>query len=124
VDAEVYLGLRFSGRPPALQDVKGLGAELLLPHWTAAPPSFIRRAHRVQMLVIPWTVDSPRQMRRTVMDGVDGIITQHPARLTEAVASLRNILPAKRQGREQPGYSVFSGKNSSSFAPLRARDVM
>jgi glycerophosphoryl diester phosphodiesterase len=124
LDAKVHLGLRFSGRPPALRQVKALGAEVLLPHRTAAPLSFIHRAHQAQMLVIPWTVDSPREIRRAVLEGVDGIITKHLANLAEAVASLRNIWPAERQGREQPGFSVFSAKNSSSLSPLRARDVM
>ena len=41
------------------------------------------------MLVIPWTVDSPRQMRRTILEGVDGIITNYPAKLTETVARLQ-----------------------------------
>lgn len=117
LDPKVHLGLRFSGRTPALRQVKALGAEVLLPHLTAAPLSFIQRAHRAQLLVIPWAVDSPRQMRRNVLDGVDGIVTNHPAKLTEAVASLRNILRAARQSREQPGFSVFSGKNSSSHPP-------
>jgi len=101
VDAEVNLGLRLSGRPPALQDVKALGADLLLPHWAVAVPPLIRRAHRAQLLVIPWAVDSPRQMRRTVLDGVDGIVTNHPAKLTAAVANIRNTLRAARQGREE-----------------------
>ena len=89
LDAKVHLGLRFSGRPPAIERAKALGAEVLLPHWKATSPSFIRGAHRASMLVIPWTVDSPRQMRTTIREGVDGIITNYPAKLTEAVARLQ-----------------------------------
>ena len=51
------------------------------------------------MLVIPWTVDSPRQMRRTLLLGVDGIITNYPARLTEAVARLQKAVRAARARR-------------------------
>ncbi|HMD87135.1 MAG TPA: glycerophosphodiester phosphodiesterase [Terriglobia bacterium] len=93
LDAKVHLGLRFAGRPPAIRHAKALGAEVLLPHWSAASPSFIRRAHRASMLVIPWTVDSPRQMRRTILGGVDGIITNFPAKLAEAVARLQKAVP-------------------------------
>jgi glycerophosphoryl diester phosphodiesterase len=89
MDAKVHLGLRFAGRPPAIRHVKALGAEVLLPHWKATSPSFILRAHRAAILVIPWTVDSPRQMRRTILEGVDGIITNYPAKLTETVARLQ-----------------------------------
>jgi glycerophosphoryl diester phosphodiesterase len=89
LDAKINLGLHIAGRPPAMRQAKALGAGVLLPHWTAASPSFIRRAHRASMLVIPWTVDSPRQMRRTILEGVDGIITNYPAKLTETVARLQ-----------------------------------
>jgi glycerophosphoryl diester phosphodiesterase len=41
------------------------------------------------MLVIPWTVDSLRLMRRTILEGVDGIITNYPAKLTRIVARLQ-----------------------------------
>jgi glycerophosphoryl diester phosphodiesterase len=50
------------------------------------------------MLVIPWTVDSPRQMRSTILEGVDGIITNYPAKLTEAVARLRKTRAPQRPG--------------------------
>jgi glycerophosphoryl diester phosphodiesterase len=89
LDAKVHLGLRFAGRPPAIRHLKALGAEVLLPHWKATSPSFIRVARGAAMLVIPWTVDSPRQMRRTILAGVDGIITNYPATLTETVANLQ-----------------------------------
>jgi glycerophosphoryl diester phosphodiesterase len=94
LDAKVHLGLRFVGRPPAIHHVKALEAEVLLPHWTAGSPSFIRRAHRASLLVIPWTVNSPRQMRRTILEGVDGIITNYPAKLAEAVVRLQKTLHA------------------------------
>ena len=82
LDPKINLGLHIAGRPPAIRDVKALGAEVLLPHWKKVSPSFIRRAHRASMLVIPWTVDSLRQMRRTILEGVDGIITNYPAKLS------------------------------------------
>jgi glycerophosphoryl diester phosphodiesterase len=94
LDPKVNLGLHVSSRPPAMHEAKALGAEVLLPRWTAVSPSFIHRAHRASMLVIPWTVDSPRQMRRTLLEGVDGIITNYPARLTETVARLEKTVRA------------------------------
>ena len=99
LDPKVNLGLHVSIRPPAMQEAKALGAEVLLPRWTAVTPSFIHRAHSASMLVIPWTVDSPRQMRRTLLQGVDGIITNYPARLTETVARLQKALRAERTRR-------------------------
>jgi glycerophosphoryl diester phosphodiesterase len=89
LDSKINLGLHIAGRPPAFRKMKAVGAEVLLPHWKKVSPSFIRQAHRASMLVIPWTVDSLRQMRRTILEGVDGIITNYPAKLSETVARLR-----------------------------------
>ena len=99
LDPKVILGLHVSSRPPAMHKAKALGAEVLLPRWTAVSPSFIRRAHQASMLVIPWTVDSPSQMRRTLLQGVDGIITNYPARLTETVRSFQKTLRAETTKR-------------------------
>ena len=99
LDPKINLGLHISSHPPAFAKAKALGAEVLLPRWTVVSPSFIRRAHGASMLVIPWTVDSPRQMRRTLLEGVDGIITNYPARLTETVARIHKSLLAERTER-------------------------
>ena len=94
LDPKINLGLRIAGRPPAIRQLKAMGAEVVLPHWKKASPSFIQRAHRAALLVIPWTVDSPRQMRRTIMEGADGIITNYPAKLTATVSRLQKALCA------------------------------
>ena len=92
LDAKVHVGLRFTCHPPALRDVKALGAEVLWPHWTSASPTFIACAHQAEMVVIPWTVDNPRQMRRTILDGADGVITNYPAKLTQIVSGIQEGL--------------------------------
>jgi glycerophosphoryl diester phosphodiesterase len=89
LDTQIPVGLHFAGRPPAIRQATALGAEVLLPHWKATSPSLIRRAHLASMLVIPWTVDSPCQMRRTILEGADGIITNYPAKLTQTLARLQ-----------------------------------
>jgi glycerophosphoryl diester phosphodiesterase len=48
------------------------------PYVTAA---MVRRAHRLGMAVVPWTVDDEPTMRALVADGVDGLITNYPDRL-------------------------------------------
>ncbi len=99
LDPKVNLGLHVTSNTPALDEAKALGAEVLLPRWTAVSPSFIQRAHRASMLVIPWTVDSVRQMRSTLMKGVDGIITNYPARLTATVENIQKKLRARSAKR-------------------------
>jgi glycerophosphoryl diester phosphodiesterase len=112
LDPKVNLGLNISSRPPAIHKAKALGAEVLLPRWTSVSRSFIQRAHQASMLVIPWTVDSPSQMRRTILEGVDGIITNYPARLTQTVSSLQ------KNSRTETGKRVSgSGSGKTVLTP-------
>ncbi len=82
------LGLDFSSRLLPTRRVLALGAEALLPHWAIASRGLIRRAHLHGLQVIPWTVNYPLHMRRKILDGVDGLITNYPARLTEVLEHL------------------------------------
>ena len=89
LDRSVNLAWAVSDRTPELFEAQLLGVEVLLPHWTLASPSFMRQAHSASMLVIPWSVDNPRQMRQTILNGADGIITRHPARLAAALTPIK-----------------------------------
>ena len=82
------LGLDFSGRLLPIRKALALGAEALLPYWAIASRGLIRRAHRAGLQVIPWTVNYPLHMRRKILEGVDGLITNYPARLTEVLNRL------------------------------------
>jgi glycerophosphoryl diester phosphodiesterase len=55
-------------------------------------PAFVEAAHRRGLQVHVWTIDSPAQMRWLIDVGVDGIMTDHPARLVELVRE-RGLLP-------------------------------
>ena len=85
---QARLGLDFSGRLLPIRRALAFGAEVLLPHWAIASRGLIRRAHRAGLQVIPWTVNYPLHMRRKILDGVDGLITNYPARLTKALDQL------------------------------------
>ena len=90
---EARLGLDFSGRLLPVRRALTLGAEALLPHWAIASRGLIRRAHREGLQVIPWTVNHPLHMRRKILDGVDGLITNYPARLTAVLARFEQVRP-------------------------------
>jgi glycerophosphoryl diester phosphodiesterase len=55
-------------------------------------PAFVEAAHRRGLMVHVWTIDSLAQMRWLIDVGVDGIMTDHPARLTELVRE-RGLMP-------------------------------
>ena len=86
---QAHLGLDFSGRLLPIRRALTLGAEMLLPHWAIASRGLIRRAHRAGLQVIPWTVNYPLHMRRKILDGVDGLISNYPARLTRVLERIQ-----------------------------------
>jgi len=96
LSGQAHLGLDFSVRLLPIRRALALGAEALLPHWAIASRGLIRRAHRAGLQVIPWTVNYPLHMRRKILDGVDGLISNYPARLTEA---LETIERARAEGK-------------------------
>jgi glycerophosphoryl diester phosphodiesterase len=63
-----------------------LGAEALNPHFVQVDAGLVDRAHREGLGVNVYTVDAPKEMRRLIGLGVDGIFTNVPDRLRELLA--------------------------------------
>ncbi|WP_433337943.1 glycerophosphodiester phosphodiesterase family protein [Spirillospora sp. CA-294931] len=59
----------------------------------------VRRAHRMGLKVVPWTIDDKATMAKLIDDGVDGIITDYPDRLRELMAERNFKLPRKYRAR-------------------------
>jgi glycerophosphoryl diester phosphodiesterase len=53
---------------------------------TVVTERFVRRAHRRGLAVHVWTIDEPAEMRALLALGVDGIVSDFPARLTQVIA--------------------------------------
>lgn len=88
VDCRISMGINFTRPLLAVRRGKTLGAAILGLHWAFVSRHFIRRAHGAGLQVFVWDLDRPRWMRRRIADGVDGIITNYPARLAEVVQHL------------------------------------
>jgi glycerophosphoryl diester phosphodiesterase len=89
LDANLSLGISFKRPLFALRRAQSLGAQVIVPHWAFASRRFTRRAHQAGLAVVVWTVNQPGAMRRKISDGVDGIVTDYPARLAEILTSTR-----------------------------------
>jgi glycerophosphoryl diester phosphodiesterase len=66
---------------------------------TAGPISvvnkaFIDAAHQRGIEVHPWTINDPAEMRRLIAQGIDGIITDFPDRLSEILTEQSSITDA------------------------------
>jgi len=88
--SRISLGLDVSRSLLALRRVRSLPGNAVLPHWAIASRGFIRRAHEHSIRVFPWTVDQPARMERKIAEGVDGIITNFPARLAEVLRRMKS----------------------------------
>ncbi len=77
-----------------------VGANILSPDYGLVDgKAFVDRAHALGLKVIPWTIDDADTMRQQISIGVDGIITNYPARLRGVMAALGVPLPpAYRRG--------------------------
>ncbi|MCU1532352.1 MAG: glycerophosphodiester phosphodiesterase [Arthrobacter sp.] len=57
------------------------GYDVLSPTFRSVTPAMIDEAHELGLPVIPWTVNTTADMERLIDLGVDGIISDYPARL-------------------------------------------
>jgi glycerophosphoryl diester phosphodiesterase len=90
LNPRISLGLDVSRSLLAIRRVRSLEGNAVLPHWAVASRGFIRRAHKHSIRVFAWTVDQPARMERKIADGVDGIITNYPARLAEVLGGTKS----------------------------------
>lgn len=51
------------------------------PRFDLVTPALVEQAHRVGLKLLVWTVDEAAEMERMAALGVDGIMTNYPARL-------------------------------------------
>jgi glycerophosphoryl diester phosphodiesterase len=87
-------GLRLQdhgGSVPRL--VKALGARTWSPFHGDLTEAQLAEAHALGLKVIPWTVNESERIDRLIGWGVDGLISDHPLRVREAMARRGMALP-------------------------------
>lgn len=92
LDSRIPLGIDFTRPLLAVRRARALRATSVLPHWAFVSPRFIRRAHQAGLRVIAWDADQPQEMKRALVNGVDGVVTRYPALFAE----LRHSVPGLR----------------------------
>jgi glycerophosphoryl diester phosphodiesterase len=57
---------------------KKAGADIVSPYFMELSPDKVAQAHELGMKVVPWTVNSVKDMNMLIDMGVDGFITDKP----------------------------------------------
>jgi glycerophosphoryl diester phosphodiesterase len=88
IDPEIRLGVLAEKYPDRMLDEAGrLRAYAVNPRFDLATRELCDAAHARGFKVLAWTVDVPEAMRLLIDVGVDGIMSNHPARLREVLAA-------------------------------------
>jgi glycerophosphoryl diester phosphodiesterase len=93
-DARWTAGLKLEdhgGSVPRL--VKALGAGTWSPFHGELTEALLAEAHGLGLKVTPWTVNDPQQIDRFIGWGVDGLISDYPGRVREAMVRHGLALP-------------------------------
>ncbi len=91
IDPGLRLGVLADRNAAAmLQAARRLGAVSVNPRYDLVSPALVKQAHDERLQVLVWTVDKPARMRAMIELGVDGIMTNYPARLAKLLESGRS----------------------------------
>jgi glycerophosphoryl diester phosphodiesterase len=82
---KIYLGLGSGVRNDILEAATRARANVISPYKLYVNSSFVADAHRLNLAVIPWTVNDDAEMTELLNLGVDGIITDYPNHLKKVV---------------------------------------
>jgi len=85
-DGPLWLGRHMTGMEDVPPAITAEGGGTWTPQHTDLTEALLERAHSLGLLVIPWTVNDPADMRRLIGWGADGLITDLPDRGLTALA--------------------------------------
>jgi glycerophosphoryl diester phosphodiesterase len=90
VDPRIRLGNGYKQGEPNFIDIALAESpcEVLQPRNTIVTPDLVARAHELSLYVNPFFADDETEMRRLIECGVDGILTNYPARLIQVLESM------------------------------------
>ncbi len=78
-------GLLAGRTGPKIEVARRAGARLLAPRARRVSARLVERAHEAGLGVVAWTVNEPKEMRRLLALGVEGLMTDWPDRLIETI---------------------------------------
>ena len=86
IDPSIRIGLLAEkNRDALLEAASAMDAYAVNPRFDMVDAAFCAEAHARGLKVLVWTVDAPEAMRILIGAGVDGIMTNYPARLRDVL---------------------------------------
>ncbi len=86
-------GIQFGDHGSIPKMVKAAGGAIWSPYFPELNADLLKEAHALGLKVIPWTVNKPEDMARAIEWGADGLITDRPDYLRNAMAEKNLPLP-------------------------------
>ena len=86
-------GLLLRDHPSVGHMVKAAGGTTWAPNYNNLTLEALKGAQQLGLKVIPWTVNAPADIDRLIGWGVDGIISDYPNRVREAMQKRGMALP-------------------------------
>ena len=90
---------------------KEIGADVVSPYFKELSPDLIDEAHALGMKVVPWTVNSPKDMEMLLAMGVDGIISDQPWVLRDVLIKKDIAVPEPTPAPKGMKYSTGTAIN-------------
>jgi len=94
-DARWTAGLWLAEHGSVPRLVKAAGCAVWSPYFGEVTAALVAEAHALKLPVIAWTVNEPAQIEQVLALGVDGIISDRPDRVREAMAARGMPLPPR-----------------------------
>ncbi len=88
-----WTGLRFRDYGSVPKMIKAAGGTIWSPNFRDLTEPLVKEARGLGLKVLPWTVNERADMERLIDWGADGLITDYPDRLREAMAAKGLALP-------------------------------
>lgn len=90
---------------------KEIGADVVSPYFKELSPDLIDEAHALGMKVVPWTVNSPKDMEMLLAMGVDGMISDQPWVLRDVLIKKGIAVPEPTPAPKGMKYSTGTAIN-------------
>lgn len=88
------LGVLMEGLPAKpetmLKIVRDAGADYFMPYYETINREMVDAAHAEELKVSVWTVNTPEQLQKMLVAGVDAVTTDYPEQIQKHLESLRN----------------------------------